>query len=314
MKLSVLKGVLPLAVALLAASGAFAADPAPGKAPAAVATTAKADAKVTIAAPADGSKAKDVFESLAKQTQEKIIVESSVKGDVKSVSLTDVSLESALTAVCKAGKWEWRKVYIGSDSKLLEQPDKLASTVRLMLGLSFPDMLVAGSSMDRYATHFNDKASVLKSETSLAKELGMVRVYLITDDVALAAKALADEKSKKVSKYADLQKQQMDAFMDMSPEEREQAIMDSLNMMDQVSPQYMSDVMQSLMSDPDALRQIMSKQTDFLFDMSQDQRRAIIKMQMQMGSMFTPEQQQMLQEDSQAVMEEIKAEQGAQGK
>jgi hypothetical protein len=99
--------------------------------------------------------------------------------------------------------------------------------------------------------------------------------------------------------------------MKMTPEEREKAIAASMNMMDQVGPEYMSAVMQSLMdSDPENLRRMMSKQTDVMFSMSQDQRRALIRFSMESMKNMTPEQlrmQKMMQEDAMAVMEEMKA-------
>ena len=92
-----------------------------------------------------------------KQTKAKILVESTVAGQI-STTLTDVSLETALTAISKtSGKMEWRKLYLAADSDLIKQPDRLASTVRLMSGFSFPSLVVAGSSTGKIAAHFDDK-------------------------------------------------------------------------------------------------------------------------------------------------------------
>jgi len=77
----------------------------------------ESEAKVSISA--KGSKLTEVLDSLAKQSNQRIVVESTVKGTLGSLSLSDVTLESALTAVCKAGKVEWRKIYLNKDSKFI---------------------------------------------------------------------------------------------------------------------------------------------------------------------------------------------------
>lgn len=94
--------------------------------------------------------------------------------------------------------------------------------------------------------------------------------------------------------------------MNMSPEEREQAIIANLDMMNNIGPEYMSAVMQTMLNaNPDSLKLMVSRQTDMLFNMPQEQRRAMLKMNMQTMSMITPEQRQILQEDAIAIQEEM---------
>jgi len=113
-----------------------------------------------------------------------------------------------------------------------------------------------------------------------------------------------------VHKYTQSVQDQLDMFMKMAPEEREQALVASLNMMDTVGPEYYSSVMQTLMnSDPENLKRVMSRQTDMLFSMSQEQRRQMIKLNMQMMQNISPEVQKMLQEDTKAIMDEMKSQQ-----
>lgn len=300
-----------------------AAEPASTDKPQAASAPAKPDeskvAKVSIEA--KDSKVKDVLESLAKQSKEKFVIESTVKGTVASLSLKDVSLESALGAVCTSAKLQWRKIYIAPDSKLLEQPDRLAATVRLMSGLSFPDMVLAGSSTNKLGVHFEDKKAVTGAEESAVKTLGMAKVYLITNDAAVAAKALAKEKEAEkkdsantaIEKMGDLAKEQIDLFLKMNPEEREEALVSSLNLMDQIGPEYMASVMESLTKiDPEHLRRLVSKQMDMLFSMSPEQRRSMTKFNMEAMKMITPEQMKILQEDAKAIMKEME-EQGKPG-
>jgi len=311
MQIRFLRALLLLVMALTLAAGSFAAE-STGKEPAKTepAAAAAKDTEVKVSVSAKDTKVREVLDSLAKQSKEKLIIESSVKGEVSS--------QSALSAVCKSSKMEWRKIYIAEDSKLLEQPDRLAATVRLMSGLSFPDMVLAGSSLSKVAVHFGEKNAVQKAEASLPKELGMVRVYLITNDAATLARALAKENEAKknsesaaVQKYADIAQEQMDMFMKMTPEEREQALVSNLNMMDQVGPEYMSAVMQTMMNiDPENLRRLVSKQTEMLFSMSPEQRRSMMRFNIEAMKMITPEQQKMLQEDAMALMEEMKSQTG----
>lgn len=294
---AVILGVSVIAGSLLAAD-----VPSPAVEPAAI--------RVSVSA--NDSGVREVLESIAKQSKEKIVVESSVKGDVK-LSLTDSQLEPALSAVCKAGKLEWRKVYLSPDSKLIEQPDKFASTIRLMSGMSFPDMVLAGSSLNKVGAHLENAKAVSAAEDAAVKSLGMIRVYLVTNDAAIAAKSRETDKDKteksKVDKYVDMQKDQLDAFMKMSPEEREQAIMASLDLNDQIDPSYVGAAMEALTrADPEMLSRRLARQSDMMMTMSTDARRSMIKMGLKMQSMINPDLQKIMQEDTQAVIEELKAE------
>jgi len=279
-------------------------------------TVGKKESEVKVSISAKGSKLTEVLDSLAKQSNQRIVVESTVKGTLGSLSLSDVKLESALTAVCKAGNVEWRKIYLNKDSKLLEQPDKLAATVRLLGGLSFPDVIQTASSIGKTAVHLTNIKSVEDSIDDLVARLGLTPAYVITNDIAAAARRIEKKddggsRDAAVERYAQIAKDQIDLFMKMSPEEREQAIFESINIADQVDPSYVSIVMQTLMNtDQEKLRRLVARQTEILFHMSDEQRRAMLKLNMQTMSMLTPEQQKILQEDAIAVMKEMQAEQG----
>jgi hypothetical protein len=47
---------------------------------------------------------------------------------IRILKQRNCDLAQVVAAVCKAGKVEWCKIYLNKDSKLLEQPDKLAAT------------------------------------------------------------------------------------------------------------------------------------------------------------------------------------------
>jgi hypothetical protein len=253
---------------------------------------------------ADAMPAADAFASLASQSGMKILLESNVKGKV-TVSLKDVPLDTALNAACKGTNLVWRKVYIDPKSELLDKPDRFAATLRLMAGLSFPDLVVAGSSNNKIGVICQQKQGVEDAQDKIVKDLGMAPVYLISNDAMVAAKEAA--KNTAVAKYSSMAKDQIDMFMKMTPEEREQALADSLNLMDNVGPEYMASVMQTLMStNPENLRRLVSRQTDMLFSMSADQRRTMMRFNIEAMKNITPEQMKILQEDAMAIAEEMK--------
>lgn len=249
----------------------------------------------------------DVVTSISSQSKKKILLESNVKGKV-TVNAQDLTVEAALSAVCKSTNLVWRKVYIDPKSELLEKPDRFAATLRLMSGLSFPDVVVADASNSKIGVLCQQKKGVDDAQDKIVKDLGMEPVYLVSNDALVAAKEA--EKNTAVSKYTDMAKKQLDMFMEMTPEEREQALLDSINLMDSISPEYYSSVMQTLMNtNPEALRRIQARGTEMLFSMSTEQRRAMLRMNMQAVSTITPEQMQILQEDAKAVAEEMKNQQ-----
>lgn len=249
----------------------------------------------------------DVIASIASQSKQKILTESNIKGKV-TLTAHDLSVDAALSAVCKSTTLIWRKVYIDPKSELLDKPDRFAATLRLMAGLSFPDLVVADSSNSKIGVICQQKKGVEGAQDKIVKDLGMEPVYLVSNDALVAAKEAA--KNTPVSKYTEMSKKQLEMFMDMKPEEREQALLDSLSLMDNIGPDYYSSIMQTLMNtNPETLQRIQKRGTDMLFSMSTEQRRSMLKMNMQAGSSITPEQQQILSEDMKAIMAEMKNQQ-----
>ena len=274
-------------------------------------------AEVMVTVSADGTNVTEVLQSIAKQSKERVVVESAVKGNA-TLSLNDMSFETALNTICKSYKLDWRKVYVGKDAKIIEQPDRFAATVRLVTSMTYPDLVVAGASNSKLGIFAREQKAVGKFDDKMASDLGLTRVYLVTDDAKVAARIAQKDKEKKadesLDKYMKMSKELMDAFLKMTPEQQEQAMMEGLNMMDQFPPDYTATVLRVMMSlDPELMRQKMAKQSqaafDAMFSMPQEQRRAFFKMQMQMSasamSSMTPEQQQMLQDDIKAMQAEM---------
>ena len=181
-------------------------------------------------------------------------------------------------------------------------------------GFAFPLVIHIGLSFQ--FVRIDSEASIQKqgvedAQDKIVKDLGMAPVYLVSNDAAVAAKEAA--KSTPVSKYTDMAKEQLDMFMKMTPEDREQAMMAGLDLMDSVGPEYYSSIMQTMMNtNPEKLQRLQARGTDMLFSMSTEQRRAMIKMNMGAMKNITPEQMKILQDDAAAIAEEIKNEQPAQ--
>ena len=97
----------------------------------------------------------------------------------------------------------------------------------------------------------------------------------------------------------------MKLFMEMTPEEREQAMAMGLQQMQQLDPNYMAEVTKSAMKNPEFMQQASQAGMDMLFSMSPEDRRAMMRMQMETQQYITPEQRQILMEDAKAVMEEM---------
>ena len=285
--------------------GCYAAD-APAKSePAQISTTEPVAGNIKL--DVKDAPIADVITSIVAQSKQKILSESNVKGKV-TLTVQNLTVDAALSAVCKSNNLVWRKVYIDPKSELLDKPDRFAATLRLMAGLSFPDLVVAASSNSKISVICQQKKGVEDAQDKIVKDLGMEPVYLVSNDALVAAKEA--QKNKAVSKYTDISKKQLEMFMQMTPEEREQAMLESLNLMDSVGPEYYSSIMQTLMNtNPEALQRIQKRGTDMLFSMSTEQRRGMLRMNMQAASGITPEQQQILAEDMKAIMAEMKNQQ-----
>jgi hypothetical protein len=298
------------ATLVLAAAAAFAAEPVPADpcpvAKVAAGATSTAEPKITIEA--DDAKLDQLVAKVAEQSKKKIIAESTVKGNVPHFSVTGVTLEAALGAICKSGKCEWRRVFLPADSKLLEQPDKLASTLRLVTAMGFPEMVISGASNGKIAAHYVQDKSVKSVQDIAMKDPALTEVYVVTNDMAVAEKP-KDDKNKALEDYIKQQKEMMDKFTKMTPEEQEQAMLEGINMFENMDPSYMASAMKAVSKmDPDQFARLANRSTEMMTAMSQEDRRAFLKMSMKMQPKMDPQYMKMMQEDMQAVMEELKAE------
>ncbi len=262
-----------------------------------------ADKPVTVTVKASDEKVGAILDKVCKDTGARILLEKNAADKKVSVDVTDVSVEDALTAICKAGEIEWRRIFIKADSALLKKPESLASTVRLMAGLQFPDMLIEKTSKPENLVHIANKPAVDAIPEKMRKDLGMVAVYLVTNDKA--DKVASDKADSNVEKYKKLQQEALDLFMKMSPEEREQALAESAQRMEQMDPKVLAQMSQSVMKNPELMQRMMQGQANFLTQMTPEDRRALIRAQMQAQDFMSPELKQLLQQDAIAVLKEM---------
>lgn len=245
----------------------------------------------------------NIAKQVSEQTGVRILVEKTADKKV-SASVKDITVEDALSAICKSGDLAWRKIYLKASSPLLKAPDTLAATIRLMAGLEFPDVLLDSAFVKDQLVHMAQKQAVDAIPDKLRKDLGMTPVYLVTNDKAV--KEAIEKPESKVEKYAKLQEEMMKLFMEMTPEEREQAMALNMQQMQNFDPKYMAEMTKSVLKmGPEQIGQIAQMQMDSLFSMPTDMRRNLMKMQMQAQQFMTAEQRQMLMEDARAVMEEM---------
>lgn len=265
-------------------------------------TTPTADAPKLVSFALDDEKVSKATDDIVKQAGVRILLEKTAEVKI-TANVKEVPVEEALSVICKAGDLVWRQIFIRADSPMLKNPETLAATLRMMEGLKFPDMIIQKTSGDENLIHVAKKSAVDAVPTTLRKDMGMVAIYLITNDKA--AKKALDKANTNAEKYAKLQKEAMDLFMKMTPEEREQAMASGMQLMQQMDPNYMNLSMQALMKNPDVYQGIIQSSMDNMFKMPVENRRAMIRMQIQAMQMITPEQQKLMQEDAMEVMKEL---------
>jgi hypothetical protein len=261
-----------------------------------------ADKPQTVTIDVTKQKVSKVLEQVCKDTGARILLEKTADVEV-SLSVTDMPLEDALTAICKPVKLSWRKIYLRADSPLLKSPESLASNLRLMAGLAFPELLIEKALEPESMVYNKQKPVVDSIPMNIRKDLGMVPLYLVTNDEE--AKKVKEEADSKVEKYRKLQEEALKLFMEMSPEEREQAMALGAQQMQNMDPKLLGEMSKSVMKNPELMQRMSQYGMDMLFSMSAEDRRAMIRMQMQSQLSMTDEQKALIMEDAKAVMAEM---------
>lgn len=271
------------------------------------AAAAKTEKTVTIQA--SDQSASEVAKTIADATGETILVEKIVDGKV-TMAIKDVTAEKALDALTKALHVQWRKVYVDPSSVVSKDADALASQMRMVLSVKFPDMIVSGPTAASSLAHFQRESAVKDLTKMLPQSIGLKPVYLITDDEKAAKKEIKDESKKKVAKYCEAYKELMDQFIKMSPEERAAVLRESMNMVNQMDPTVLKDMMTSMFEmDPQYVSEMNRVSMQAIFSMSAEARKTMIRnsvrQQMELMNSLSPEQLQELQQEAAAAAAEV---------
>lgn len=181
--------------------------------------------------------ADEAFQELAQKSGQSILVESSVKGKV-TLSVNDVSFESALSGICQSLEVQWRKLYVDQRPGEELKADSLAAVVRVISAAKLPDVVVSERGSVKPMI-FAKRTKMAVAPDDLVKDTGMKLVYLVSNDRAAAKKSEGEAKPQetdKVKSYVDMQAEMLTAFLQMTPEERKEALRQAMQMMMQMDP------------------------------------------------------------------------------
>jgi acyl-CoA reductase-like NAD-dependent aldehyde dehydrogenase len=279
-------------------------DPSTAQTPVTIAPTTK-----TATIDATDKPVVDVIKDIAQETGETILVESLVDGKI-TAKAKDVPVDKALDIATKAAKLHWRKIYVLPGTILAKDADALASQMRTVLALKFPDMIISPLGSGGSFLHVQKENSADEITKILPATAGFKAVYLVTDDVKAYKKEIKEESKKKIKGYVDAQKKLMEDFLAMSPEERKAVLAESMNLMNQLGTEGMKAMMDSVFQlDPEYFGEMNKMSMQVIMGMDQDSRRKLlsmsIKQQADMMNSMTPEQQQQFQQDIQAIISDM---------
>jgi type II secretory pathway component GspD/PulD (secretin) len=251
----------------------------------------------------------DALKKISEQTGTTVLAEKLVSGNV-TVSIKDAPIEKALGLVVKPLEMMWMKVYVQSASPYAKNGDALAAQVRLLLGLKFPDIVVAPTASYSPVVHLQKDSIASDFIKKMGAGSELQPVYLVTNDKAYTKKALKEESKTKAKEYVDLNKKMMEMFIAMTPEERAEAMKQGMQMTMQMGPEVMMDMMNTVMQmDPQYMADMNSKAMQAVMNMDSAARRNLlrtsIRSQMQMMKNMSPEQMQQFQKETGDIVKEL---------
>jgi len=252
---------------------------------------------------------RDVLKDIANATGEVILVERLVDGKI-TASIKDADIEKSLNAVTKTLGIEWRKIQVVTGSPLAKDADALAAQMRTVLTLKFPDIIILPAGTGGSFAHIQREATANEIAKAMPSPTGFTTVYLVTDDEKAYKQELKDESKRKVAKYVDTSREMMNMFLEMTPEERTAVLKESINLMNQLGPEGMSSMMNTLFeTDPTYLNEINKVAMQAIMNLDTETRRKMLRIQIQQQGdimkSLTPEQMKQLQDDIAAITAEL---------
>ena len=253
----------------------------------------------------------EVLKDIASATGETILAEKLVSGTV-TAGIKDATVEKALDAITKSLHIQWRKISVPQGSVLAKDADALAAQMRTVLALRFPDIVISPAGSGGSFVHVQRESAANEIVKTLPPAAGFKTIYLVTDDEKAYKKEVKDESKKKVAKYIQASKEQMDAFLAMSPEERKAVLRESMNLVNQLGPEGMQQMMSAVFElDPEYMAEMNRMSMKAMFSMNPDALKNMLRMsmrqQMQMMQEMTPEQMQMMMDIAKEIAGEMQS-------
>jgi hypothetical protein len=186
-----------------------------------------------------------VVEAIAKRTETKILVDPSlfVAAPPKAPA-AELSVDKALEQLAAPIKnSSWRRVYLQQSGNTLTPPaDKLANSVRALDQLEQSGLVLENPATQKATTFVKNYAvSPSFTEELQSGQFSTTPIYI------LYAQTVTPESRSVEERFADLQRQQMEMMMNMSPEEMSLAMQSSMQGFMNMDPQMRAQVMGNMM-------------------------------------------------------------------
>ena len=197
---------------------------------AAQATTPGGTATATFSFKASDLSITDVAASLTTKAKTPVLVEPGI-ADNFSGSFNQASVEQVLDAVATAANVKWQKLFIPGETAKTDELTKAQEQATVLDQLKSSATMVVYDPVAKQQITFTRQAADSAQASASAAELKLRPVYLISSKEAKPAAIIAKATpvaSADVAAYNDLGEQQKQAFLTMTPEQRTQAIEQSM--------------------------------------------------------------------------------------
>jgi len=167
---------------------------------------------------------KDVAASLTKQAKVPVLAEPALKATF-SGTFNQAPLEQVLDFVAKSSQVVWQKVYVPATTPQASLLTTATATASALAGVTKTQTGGVYDSEHKTVITLSARPADSADTEAALKTLGLTQVYLITAKPPEPEKAA---KSAEGDTYTQLAQQQREQFLKMTPEERQQALEQSM--------------------------------------------------------------------------------------